>query len=279
MMSYFPFILVCLTAITGVIWLIDHVFFAKARKAATPDGETMKLPWIAEQSKSFFPVFLAVLIIRSFIVQLYTVPTGSLKPTVIPGDFVLVDQFAYGLRFPVWGGYFMHFGTPKRGEIAVFHWPVNPHVDFIKRVIGVPGDIISQNHGVLTINGKVMQQHFVRKTTDSNGPGTTSWNVRVMQENLDGIKHDIYLCAKGNSCPGAQDLNFKHLVIPKGLYFMMGDNRVDSDDSRDWGLVPITDFVGKGQMIVMSWDHYASWTHKIRWKRIGNLLNPNLFKF
>jgi signal peptidase I len=280
MMNEFPYILVQLTVITGVIWLVDALFFAKGRKARAAKGETMAMPWLAEQAKSFFPVFLIVLVIRSFIVQLYTVPTGSLKPTVIPGDFIVVNQFIYGIKLPVWGHQILPIDTPQRGNIAVFHWPVNTHIDFIKRVIGLPGDHISLHKGILTINGHVQKQKFVRLSTDTDGPGTPTWKVRVMQENLDGVKHEIYLCdTKANSCPGAQHLHFTNMVVPKGEYFMMGDNRVNSDDSRDWGFVPINNVVGKGEMIIMSWNHLAPWKHKIRWDRIGTLLNKKLFSW
>ncbi len=267
MMSNFPFILVCLTLVSGAIWLVDSCFFAKKRQATA--GDAGNLPKIAEYAKSFFPVFLIVLIIRSFLGQLYTVPTGSLEPTVIPGDLILVNQFAYGLHTPVWGNKLLSVGKPKRGDIVVFHWPVNPKVDFIKRVIGLPGDSISYVNNVLTINGKKAPQQFIKTTTDSVG-GSTSWHVDQLQENLLGVKHDIFNCSKQSlNCPTKHIIDFVNLKVPAGKYFMMGDNRADSDDSRDWGFVPENALVGKGEFIVLSWDKNASLAHKIRWHRSG----------
>lgn len=268
MMSNFPFILVCLTLISGAICLVDCLCFAKKRKAS--DGSETVMPKIAEYAKSFFPVFLIVLIIRSFLGQIYTVPTGSLEPTVIPGDFVLVNQFAYGLRLPVWGQQLLHIGEPKRGDIVVFHWPVNPKIDFIKRVIGLPGDRITYIDNVLTINGQKANLTFEKATTDSVD-GQHTWKVDQLNENLLGVKHSIYNCPKSsNNCPVGKPMNFLNLKVPQGEYFMMGDNRANSDDSRDWGFVPEKNLVGKGEFLLLSWDKNASWAHKIRWHRIGN---------
>lgn len=270
MMSNFPFILVCLTFVSGAIWLVDAIFFAKKRKTAKGDATT--LPKIAEYAKSFFPVFLIVLLIRSFVAQLYTVPTGSLEPTVIPGDLILVNQFSYGLRLPVWGNVLFHISEPKRGDIVVFHWPVNPKTDFVKRVIGLPGDTISYVDNVLTINGQKAPQTFIKTTTDSAG-STNKWSVDEMEENLLGVKHKIYNCsANAANCPLKQAMNFVNLKVPQGMYFMMGDNRADSDDSRDWGFVAESDLVGKGEFVALSWNSHASLLDKIRWHRIGNSL-------
>ncbi|MDF1653567.1 MAG: signal peptidase I [Coxiellaceae bacterium] len=275
MMNNFPFILLCLTCISGAIWLVDSLFFAKQRQAKVTDGSSAKLPLIAEYAKSFFPVFLIVLLLRSFIGQLYDVPTGSLEPTVIPGDLIYVNQFAYGLHLPVWGTKILSVSEPKRGDIAVFHYPVNPKIDFVKRVVGLPGDTIDFVDNVLTINGKKVPQSFVKTTTDSAG-SSNRWTVDEMQENLLGVKHKVYNCAATSAnCPLRTLHNFTHLVVPKGNYFMMGDNRADSDDSRGWGFVPQKYLVGKGEMIVISWDQVTSWLKfwdKVRWKRIGTMI-------
>jgi signal peptidase I len=273
-----PYLLVCLTAITGVIMLVDRLFFKRSRPVPA-DGEKIKEPWLLRQAKEFFPIFLIVLIIRSFFFQFYNVPTSSLAPTVIPGETLFVDQFSYGLRFPVWSEKFLHTGRPKRGDIAVFRWPVNPKVNFVKRVIGVPGDIISLHNGVLTINGKVMKQKFVRTQQNNQLPVGPHWKVKVMQEDLDGVKHDIYLCAsKQETCPGQDHQNFNHLIVPTKHYFMMGDNRINSDDSRDWGFVPFSDFVGKARMTVLSWNKYSPWSKKLRWSRMWTSLSAHSTK-
>ena len=139
--------------------------------ASSRSGNT---PWLADYAKSFFPVFFIVFLIRSFIAQPYTVPTQSLEPTVMPGDLLLVTQFSYGLHFPIWNKTIWGFSKPKRGDIVVVHWPVNPHIDLDKRVIGVPGDRISYINGVQSINGVTATQKYIINTVDSDsaqGPG------------------------------------------------------------------------------------------------------------
>lgn len=260
----FPLILLAATVISGLIYLCDVLFWAKPRKIAAHG----KLPLLVDYARSFFPVLLAVLIIRSFIIQPFRVPTGSLEPTVMPGDFILVNQFSYGLRFPVWGWKFLSVGEPKHGDIVVFHWPVDPSKDFVKRVIGLPGDHISYINKVLYINGQEMPQTFVRTTTDSNGGNSGKWTVNVVEENFFGKKHQIYVCPiTATNCPNSTMQNFYDLIVPAGHYFMMGDNRDDSDDSRFWGFVPEENLVGKVFMVFLSWD---STNHSIRWNRIGN---------
>lgn len=259
-MSYdFPLILFYLLLASIVIGGLDKYYFAKKRLAAG----IKKGPWIAEFFRSYFSVFLIVWVIRTFIAQPFVVPTGSLKPTVMPGDFTLATQFSFGLHLPVWDKKLIPTWMPKRGDIVLLHWPVNPRIDFVKRMIGLPGDRISYINKVLYINGKKMPQKYVRNARDSDGVGEPSWPVKVYQENLDGVVHDIYRNPKETA------RNFVDLVVPKGMYFVMGDNRDNSDDSRDWGFVPSHDLIGKGQMIIFSWD---SATHRPRWHRIGNKL-------
>lgn len=240
-----------LTAISGVIILIDKYFWRKNRLAAGDKKE----PKGVELSRSLFPVFFVVLIIRSFIVQLFVVPTGSLAPTIMPKAFIVVNQFAYGLRLPVTESKFIPTGHPKRGDIVVFHSPVQPRKDLIKRVIGLPGDQVSYVDKVFYINGKKATQKFIGYTTYGDGDGP-KWTVKIMQENLLGVKHNIYVCPKSSTaCPGARmNIDFKNLVVPKGEYLMVGDNRDDSDDGRFWGFVPERDIMGKGWRVLFSWN-------------------------
>ena len=254
----FPLILTLLVLISGVIALLDILFFAKKRKAQGKE----KPGKLVEYSRSFFPVLLLVLVIRSFLIQPYRVPTGSLEPTIMPGDFIAVNQFAYGLRLPVLHSKIMPIGEPKRGDIALFRWPKNPHIIFVKRVIGLPGDHIIYKNKVLTINGKVMQQKFIGRSLDVE-PGQPPIPVIIKQENLDGIIHKIYQSEQGG------DTNSYDITVPKNCYFMMGDNRDDSDDSRSWGCVPEANFVGKAFIIWLSWDSENS---SFRWNRIGTKL-------
>lgn len=273
----FPLILLTATVISGLIYLCDVLFWAKKRAPtlALPRkqgrGNNGKLPLLVDYARSFFPVLLLVLIIRSFIIQPFRVPTGSLEPTVMPGDFILVSQFSYGLRFPVWGWKFLPLGEPRHGDIVVFHWPVDPSKDFVKRVIGLPGDHISYINKVLYINDQEMSQKFIRYTKDTNGGNSGSWQVSVNEEDFFGKKHQIYVCAVNpienrSGCPNSTMQNFYDVVVPAGHYFMMGDNRDDSDDSRFWGFVPEENLVGKAFMVFLSWD---AANNSVRWKRVG----------
>lgn len=251
----FPLILTLAVIITGIISLIDVLFFAKKRQPA------QKPTFLIEYSRSLFPVLLIVLVIRSFIVQPFRVPTGSLEPTVLPGDFIAVNQFAYGLRLPVLNTKVIAVGEPKVGEIAVFRWPVNPDIDFVKRVIGVPGDHIVYKDKVLYINGKEATQTYIGMATDIEPTGNIA--VKEYQEDLNGVKHNIIINPNGGEM---QDID---VTVPAGNYFMMGDNRDNSDDSRDWGFVPESNLIGKGAMIWMSWDSQA---HTVRWHRLGTVI-------
>lgn len=251
----FPLILTIAVFVTGIISLIDILFFAKKRK---PDTKPNTL---TEYSRSLFPVFLIVLIIRSFIVQPFHVPSGSLEPTVLPGDLVAVNQFAYGLRLPVVNTKVVSVGEPKTGQIAVFRWPPQPNIDFIKRVIGVPGDHIQYINKVLYINGKEATQTFEGMAVDHEPDGDIT--VKKYLEDLNGVKHYIYINPNGGE---TQDFD---LIVPPGSYFMMGDNRDNSADSREWGFVPESNLIGKAFFIWMSWDSQA---HRVRWNRIGTVL-------
>lgn len=271
LMIDFPLLLLFLIIASGAIWLADHWLFAKQR-ASYPAENRPKLPLLVDYSKSLFPVFLLVFILRSFVAQFYVVPSGSLEPTVKPGDFIFVTQFSYGVRMPIWDKTLFNTWQPKTGDIAVIAWPANPEVNFIKRVIGVPGDTISYINKVFYINGKEIQQTYI-KSLSYGDPGTPKWTVKEMQEDLMGVKHDIYICPESSlACPGHNIRNFYNVVIPKGEYLMVGDNRDDSDDGRYWGLVPEKDLVGKGQFIAFSWDSSANLLHKINWRRIGTRL-------
>ena len=260
-------ILFCVTLITGLISLVDVIFWRPKRKVA---GDK-KYPKMVEYSRSFFPVLLLVLIIRSFIGQLFDVPSGSLEPTIMPKAFILVNQFSYGLRLPVWEKKILPIGEPKHGDIVLFHSPIRPKFDLIKRVIGLPGDRISYINKVLYVNGKEAKQKFIRYTTDTdeNHKGI-NWTVKVMQEDLLGVKHNIYVCpANATQCPIQGIHNFRNLFVPKGEYFMMGDNRDDSDDGRYWGFVPERNIMGQGWRVIFSWN---TQTNGIRWDQVWKKL-------
>ncbi|MBN2688990.1 MAG: signal peptidase I [Gammaproteobacteria bacterium] len=254
----FPLILTSLVLLSGVIYLIDVLFFVKKRKAKHIEKPGM----IIEYARSFFPILLAVLFIRSFLIQPYHVPTGSLEPTILPGDFIAVNQFAYGLRLPVLHYKILSIGEPKRGDIALFRYPLDPSQIYIKRVIGLPGDHIVYRNKILRVNGKIISVKKIGTALDVE-PGAMAIPVNKEQENLLGVKHDIFQWKIGGYT-GSVDT-----IVPKGHYFMMGDNRDASDDSRYWGFVPEQNLVGKAFAIWFSWNDVQD---KVRWHRIGKLI-------
>ncbi len=247
----FALLLVILTALSGLIVLIDRLVFAKGRKSA-PNR-------LVEHARAFFPIFLVVLLLRSFLVEPFRIPSGSLEPTLQVGDFVAVNKFTYGLHLPVLETKVLSIKNPKTGDIAVFRWPPNPSFDYIKRVIGVPGDVVAYHNKKLTINGKPMPQQFMEYTIDESSGST----VARYQENLNGVLHDIYI----NPKVPAVDFD---VTVPKGHYFMLGDNRDASADSRYWGFLPEENLRGRAFFVWMSWD---SQKHLPRWKNIGHILH------
>jgi signal peptidase I len=252
----FPLILLAAVVITGLIWLVDILFFARKRK-------TDKLPVVVEYAKSFFPILLLVFVIRSFLVEPFRIPSGSLEPTLLAGDFIIVNKFHYGLRWPLVNTKIIPISNPKTGDIVVFHWPPNPTIDYIKRVIGVPGDHISYINKILYINNKPIPQKEVATTTEVDEMGN-QWKVVEMEEDLLGVKHNIYIR------PEAASTDLYDIVVPDGKYFVMGDNRDDSQDSRYWGFVPNNNLVGNAIAVWLSWNGTK---HNIRWDRIGKLIH------
>ena len=249
----FAFWLVILSFVSGLIYLLDILFWAPKRK---PEQKPTRL---IEYARSFFPIFFIVLLLRSFLVEPFRIPSGSLEPTLLVGDFLAVNKFAYGIRLPVLEKKIIPISNPKKGEIAVFRWPPDPSFDYIKRVIGVPGDKVSYHHKILTINGQEMKQTFVEYTTDeSSGKAVAKY-----RENLNGIEHDIFVR------PDVPAVDFE-VEVPQGQYFMMGDNRDDSADSRFWGFVGDKYLRGKAFVVWMSWNGK---TDMVRWSKIGHLIH------
>lgn len=249
----FALVLLVLSVFSGIIYLMDILYWEKKRSPGHKPGK------IIEYSRSFFPVFFLVLLLRSFLIEPFRIPSGSLEPTLLVGDFLAVNKFSYGFRLPVWDKKVISVANPKSGEIAVFRWPPNPSYDYIKRVIGVPGDKISYHNKVLSINGQEMKQAFVEYTTDeSSGKAVAKY-----RETLSGVTHDIY------TRPDIAATDFE-VVVPEGSYFMMGDNRDDSADSRYWGFVSDEFLRGKALLVWMSWNSNLG---SIRWSRIGRLIH------
>lgn len=233
-------ILVVLTGLSLIVWVGYRLWQTVVTKQKDQQD-----PILVDYARSLLPIFIIVLIIRSFLFQPFRVPSGSLEPTVEPGDFVLVSQFAYGLRLPILQTKIVDIGEPKRGDIAVFHYPIDTNVDFIKRIIGLPGDHIQYKNKQLTINGHKIKQTFVRNTVDIEGDRTIPATIKT--ENLNGTKHRIMLY---NNMSDHMSFDF---TVPEGYYFVMGDNRDGSADSRYWGFMPEHDLVGQAWYVWFHW--------------------------
>ncbi|MGH8480885.1 MAG: signal peptidase I, partial [Nevskiaceae bacterium] len=196
--------------------------------------------------RSFFPVILLVLLLRSFLAEPFRIPSGSMRPTLLEGDFILVNKYTYGLRDPVFNLKFLGLGAPQRGDVVVFRYPLDPTKDFIKRVIGLPGDRVAYRNKQLTVNGEAMPQ-------SADGVYTAGGPIPVLyrfEEEIGPVQHRILV----NPARPAEDFEFE---VPEGHYFMMGDNRDGSDDSRRWGTVPERNLVGKAFFIWMSWPNLS----------------------
>lgn len=259
----FEKILFYATAITGIIALIDLIFLAPKRRALAKISKSQpQVPALVDYSRSFFPVLLIVFVLRSFLFEPFRIPSGSLEPTLLVGDFILLNKYDYGIRLPLLRKKIFAVGEPQRGDIMVFHWPPNPSYYFIKRVIGLPGDHIDYINKELLINGQKIPQEFLKQSTVTDPGG--EWQAQEKQENLLNIQHKIYID------PAKSSRDFHNIVVPEGMYFVMGDNRDDSADSRYWGFVPEKNIAGKAVLTWMSWDGEKT---RIRWDRIGKLIN------
>ena len=271
-----PFALILFIAlvVTGLIWAFDRALLAPTRRRAVLSleqagaateavEEARKESALVEYSRAFFPVILVVFLVRAFVVEPFRIPSGSMEPTLRIGDFILVNKFEYGLRLPVLNKKIVSIGEPKRGDVMVFRYPGNPSVDYIKRVIGLPGDHIVYGDKKLYINGKLMPQTADGQFVYSEGQqhGIVS---RKVKENLDGVVHDLLLSNRPDPTP-------MEFTVPPGQYFVMGDNRDRSWDSRYWGTVPEKNIVGKAFLIWFSWDFSSD--GGVRWNRIGRRIH------
>ncbi|WP_116866469.1 signal peptidase I [Pseudomonas syringae] len=260
----FPLLLVIAVFVCGVLALIDLVILAPRRRAAIsnyqgsvgePDIAVVerlnKEPLLVEYGKSFFPVLFIVLVLRSFLVEPFQIPSGSMKPTLDVGDFILVNKFAYGIRLPVLDQKVIQIGDPQRGDVMVFRYPSDPSVNYIKRVVGLPGDRIRYTSDKrLFINGELVAKKLI-----GTEPGTLG-SAELYEEQLGEVEHQIRQEMSRYRAPPDSEW-----TVPAAHYFMMGDNRDNSNDSRYWddpnipkdelGMVPDKNIVGKAFAVWM----------------------------
>jgi signal peptidase I len=287
----FALILFVLVIITGVAWVADKlVFLPKRRRAAEAAvaefdnqqarvgerfadenapatrarlrDEKLRQPWWLEYTASFFPVILVVFVVRSFVVEPFKIPSGSMVPTLLVGDFILVNKFDYGIRLPITNTKVTEGRPLERGDVVVFRYPKDESVDYIKRVIGLPGDIVSYEDKKLTINGKPVPETPLPDYFDEERIGY----AKQFEEDLDGRKNRIL---NNPAVPpfivGAEDYPYRDnckydargvtCKVPPGNYFMMGDNRDNSADSRYWGFAPDKNIVGRAFFIWMNFSN------------------------
>ena len=246
----FALFLFLLLAVTGLVWVLDKYYLRNRRPK---DG---KEPWWVEYSVSFFPVILVVFLLRSFLVEPFKIPSGSMIPTLQIGDFILVNKFTYGIRIPVINVKVIELGGPRRGDVMVFRFPDDPSLDYIKRVVGLPGDRIEYRGKRLTINGRPVP---VRQIEDYLSRERMQYSRRFL-ETLNGVEHEILIDEDAPAgiplsrvFPMADNCNYNTsgfaCRVPAGHYFVMGDNRDNSSDSRVWGFVPDSNIVGRAFFI------------------------------
>ncbi len=257
----FPLFLLSALVFTGLISLAESIYFKKRRGLGHPQ------PWWIEFPVSFFPVILVVFSLRSFLVEPFKIPSGSMLPTLLVGDFILVNKFTYGIRLPVFNKLIVSINNPVNGDVMVFRYPEDPNLDYIKRVIGVPGDDIVYKDKRLTINGQIVSMvrdgdfnyvesnlNFVSAQKFEEQLGFTKHLLLIQSDvppvQLNGVKSFLYreFCEYSNS-------GF-HCKVPPNHYFMMGDNRDSSSDSRYWGFVPDQNIVGKAFLIWWNFDNF-----------------------
>lgn len=266
----FALILFVLSVATGVLWFYDVLVARKQRAKDSKD------PWWVEFGASFFPVILPIFLLRSFWVEPFRIPSGSMTPTLLTGDFILVNKYAYGIRLPVLNTKVVDIGSPKRGDVMVFRYPLDPTQNFIKRVVGLPGDKVQYINKRLTINGQPMP---VAPEAAYNESGNA---MDQFTETLGGVPHRIL--NDPNAVPSTPEIirqphpfedRCKYFdqgvecTVPAGYYFMMGDNRDNSSDSRVWGFVPDANIVGRATFVWFHADGIIP-PKGIRFDRIGS---------
>jgi signal peptidase I len=287
----FSLFLVIVVAATGLVWLLDHLIFApmraRAAQARAVDPATVPLPVTVDGARSFFPVAVIVLVVRAFVFEPFRIPSDSMMPTLLDGDFIIVNKFAYGLRLPVADTKIVPIGEPKRGDVVVFHWPPDPAINYIKRLVGLPGDRVRVKSDQLIINDVPIPltntapyddgcYHNMRESTEILGTHKHQILWCLTPEDLATIPTSSctrnipqnYVCRETNPPSEFDKGDVDEIVVPAGQYLMIGDNRDNSSDGRYWGFVPEDHLVGKATRIWFNWDLKRSGGPK--WSRIGH---------
>jgi signal peptidase I len=257
----FSFILVAALFVTGVIWAIDAWLFKPKRPVPVSTGAEpppSNEPIVVEYARSFFPIILIVVVIRSFLLEPFRIPSDSMMPGLLNGDFIFVNKYAYGLRLPVLNDKVISIGDPQRGDVIVFRLPSDPSTNYIKRLVGLPGDhvVVRDNH--VFINGTLMP--IVPNGLYTGDARYEAAQAQLAIEQLGDVKHSVMLTQ--DRFPTDYETQ-----VPPGHYFFMGDNRNNSQDSRfrEVGFVPEQNLVGRAVRIWMNW---RAWEMPV-WSRIG----------
>lgn len=249
--------------VTGAVWIYDRVVFLPKRKqmldelspeacSAVPKvvkdgfGDTPK--WVVEV-KSYFVIIAVIFGLRSFVVEPFQIPSGSMLPTLEIGDFILVNKFDYGVRLPVLNTELIPTSAPERGDVVVFKYPLQPNLNYIKRLIGLPGDVVSYHNKRLMVNGKSIDESLLAELSTSLNPSREP--VSLHEETIGGVTHEVYKSYRNNPLEG-------DWVVPAGHYFVMGDNRDNSSDSRVWGFVPEENLKGRAFYVWLHWNDFFS---------------------
>jgi len=246
----FALVLVVLTSLSGFIWLVDSLLFRQRRmdRSVQKSMERPREPVIVEYARSLFPVLLIVLVFRSFLFEPFKIPSGSMIPTLLVGDFIVVNKFSYGIRLPVLNKKIIDIGEPERGDVVVFRYPKDTGVNFIKRAVGLPGDTVTYRDKQLFINGEKVETKAAGRFDSTDIKCTTpSVDATLHWEELGDANHNILLHDRAGGRDG-------QWVVPDGHYFMMGDNRDRSNDSREWGFVPEQNILGRAVGIWLNFD-------------------------
>ncbi|MEP0071708.1 MAG: signal peptidase I [Marinomonas sp.] len=259
----FELILAIAFLVTGAVWVYDRIVYLPKRKLAlaemTPEARNAiskdvkqtlaHTPKLVTEVKSYFVIIAVIFGLRSFVVEPFQIPSGSMLPTLKIGDFILVNKFEYGVRLPVLNSTIIPTNEPERGDVVVFKYPQDPSLNYIKRLVGLPGDKVAYRNKELTVNGEKISKTLLAKLSVSLNPSGEP--VEVFDETLGDAQHEIYNSYRFTPHEG-------EWVVPEGHYFVMGDNRDNSADSRFWGFVPEENMKGRAFYVWLHWDDFFS---------------------